>query len=209
MHAQHVLYQHVFAVCQQAICIATCHYACMCNIQHESPKIKVHGLAHKGISLHTHFWRRLCRCWEAKPAWKQIVRDRWESHSQPAKGPEVHCNRYQGCTHRFGSFQGQCAEADWEKLWRKLFPLKIFLGPHAYCACITACCTCILHVGILCMHNSMLHMHIACWHIVYARWHTASTHLHVVCAYGMLCLCDDIYVMACCTCMLVYCAWML
>ena len=44
------------------------------------------------------------------------VRDRWENHSQAAKGLGVRCIRYQGCTDRFGSSQRPCAVTDWEKL---------------------------------------------------------------------------------------------
>lgn len=81
------------------------------------PKIKVHGLAHKGISLLCVLLGKTLKL-QAK---HNNARDKWENL------PRV--DRYQGCTHSFGSSQGLCVEADWEKVCLYLLALKIFTVP--------------------------------------------------------------------------------
>ena len=60
--------------------------------------------------------RRLLKFLRSQTRLETNVRDRWENHSQAAKGLGVCCIRYQGCTDRFGSSQWLCAVTDWEKL---------------------------------------------------------------------------------------------
>ena len=97
MHTQYTNLQYVCTTC----CYASMHnmHACITSNSH-SPKIR---WAHKGIS---HAFEKDFEVTEKLYHLQTNVRDRWENHSQPAKGPGVCCIRYQGCIHRFGSSKG-------------------------------------------------------------------------------------------------------
>ena len=63
---------------------------------------------------------------------KTNIRDRWESHSQPVKGPGVRCIRYQGV------WQFPRA-ADMTDNWEKLCLLLCYLLKFSWSHCIYSC----------------------------------------------------------------------
>jgi len=75
LHMQHVIMRAQYGCPKCMRTTATWH----------SPKIKVYEGAQEGISLH-HTWKKF---WRSQGCLETSVRDRWENHSLPAKGPGV------------------------------------------------------------------------------------------------------------------------
>ena len=123
----HATCQHAYTICQHAIC--TCNMplcmhnmhvlnACALHSPHTVQKSKFMNEPTRGFPSIMHFWRsqKSLKLLRSQARLETNVRDRWENHSQAAKGLGVCCIRYQGCTDRFGSSQRLCAVTDWEKL---------------------------------------------------------------------------------------------
>ena len=97
MPTRTVIYQH-------AICSATCPYAgtiCMREVHaHYShlaqPKDQSHDEPTRGFPSISRSWKRLLKLLRSQARLETNIRDRWQNHSQPAKGPGVRCIRYQG-----------------------------------------------------------------------------------------------------------------
>ena len=102
LHMQHVIMRAQYGCPKCMHTTATC----------QSPKIKVYEGAQEGISLHHAFGKSFG---EAKAAGNKCKRQMGEPFPT-CQGPWGTCIRYQGCTHRFVSFQGLCVETDWERL---------------------------------------------------------------------------------------------
>ena len=102
---QHALMQAQYACAKCMRTTATWH----------SPKIKV-MMSPQGDfpPYHVLAWKRLLKLLRSQAHLETNIRDRWQNHSQPAKGPGVRCIRYQGVCQ--SESQELCAETDWEKL---------------------------------------------------------------------------------------------
>ena len=75
-------------------------------------------------------WKRLLKLLRSQARLETNIRDRWQNHSQPAKGPGVRCIRYQGCTHVWQFPRATDMTDNWEKLCLLLcYLLKFFLEP--------------------------------------------------------------------------------
>ena len=96
---QHALMQAQYACAKCMRTTATWH----------SPKIKVHDEPTRGFPS-TRSWKRLLKLLRSQARLETNTRDRWQNHSQPAKGPGVRCIRYQGICQ--SESQELCAETD-------------------------------------------------------------------------------------------------
>ena len=126
MHTQYINMPYAHATCHHAGTIAwwsACTLQPPGTAQHQPPQEDFPVL---------HLGEKTLKLLKSQARLKTNVRDRWESHSQPAKGPGVCCIRYQGCTHVWQFQRATDMTDDWEKLRLLLavFPLKnFFLEP--------------------------------------------------------------------------------
>ena len=116
---QHALMQAQYACAKCMRTTATWH----------SPKIKVHDEPTTGFPS-TRSWKRLLKLLRSQARLETNTRDRWQNHSQPAKGPGVRCIRYQGCTHVWQFPRATDMTDNWEKLCLLLCYLLNFSWSH-------------------------------------------------------------------------------
>ena len=102
---QHAQYTNMRYAVQHAVMQA--QYACAkcmrTTATWHSPKIKVHDEPTRGFpSTRGSSWKGLLKLLRSQALLETNIRDRWQNHSQPAKGPGVCCKVVQ----TFGSSQG-------------------------------------------------------------------------------------------------------
>ena len=130
MHTQYTnmryAMQHAFMQAQYACAKSAC---VLYTATWHSPKIKVQNEPTRGFPS-IMFLEKTLKLLRSQARLETNIRDRWESHSQPAKRPGVRCIRYQGCTHVWQFPRATDMTDNWEKLCLLLcYLLKFFLEP--------------------------------------------------------------------------------